>query len=173
MRVIVVSDNHGNQDILLIIKHIYSSLYKNQVQFVHLGDSQSKKKLHGFTCVKGNNDLLDLPKIQEFQINHKKIYCTHGDEYEYSLEELYRTIDIYKPHIFLFGHTHCVIAEKYKNTLILNPGSITLPRDGKNGSYMILNIENNQVSYKIIRIDIDMLMKQYGWLISHKKVSRQ
>lgn len=172
MRILVVSDNHGNQDILVILRHIYTSLYKDQVQFIHLGDSQSKKRLNGFVCVKGNNDLLTLPKTQELKIEHKKIYCTHGDEFEYSLDELYRTIDLYKPDIFLFGHTHCVITEKYKHTLILNPGSLTLPRDGKNGSYMILNIENNQVSYKIIRIDIEILMKQYGWLIPHKKVSR-
>lgn len=73
MRIIVLSDNHGNQDILIILKHIYTSLYKDQVQFIHLGDSQSKKRLNGFICVKGNNDSINLPKTQELNIGHKKI----------------------------------------------------------------------------------------------------
>ena len=56
MRIIIVSDNHGNQNILKILYHIYSSLYKDNVKFIHLGDSQttSINDLNNFLCVKGN-----------------------------------------------------------------------------------------------------------------------
>ena len=65
MRIVIVSDNHGNQNILKILYHIYSSLYKDNVKFIHLGDSQATNinDLNNFICVKGNNDTLDLPKL--------------------------------------------------------------------------------------------------------------
>ena len=70
MRIIIVSDNHGNQNILKILYHIYSSLYKDNVKFIHLGDSQATNinDLNNFICVKGNNDTLDLPKFQRLTI---------------------------------------------------------------------------------------------------------
>lgn len=82
MRIVIVSDNHGNVDILKIIYHIYSSLYKEDVKFIHLGDSQTTNinDLNGFICVKGNNDTLDLPIRQRLTILDKRIHFSHGDE---------------------------------------------------------------------------------------------
>ena len=76
MRIIIVSDNHGNQNILKILYHIYSSLYKDNVKFIHLGDSQttSINDLNNFICVKGNNDTLDLPKFQRLTVLYKRIH---------------------------------------------------------------------------------------------------
>lgn len=82
MRIIIVSDNHGNQNILKILYHIYSSLYKDNVKFIHLGDSQttSINDLNNFLCVKGNNDTLDLPKYQRLTVLDKRIHFSHGDK---------------------------------------------------------------------------------------------
>ena len=76
MRIIIVSDNHGNQNILKILYHIYSSLYKDNVKFIHLGDSQATNinDLNNFICVKGNNDTLDLPKFQRLTVLDKRIH---------------------------------------------------------------------------------------------------
>ena len=92
MRIIIVSDNHGNQNILKILYHIYSSLYKDNVKFIHLGDSQttSINDLNNFICVKGNNDTLDLPKFQRLTVLDKRIHFSHGDE---GLDEIKKDID--------------------------------------------------------------------------------
>lgn len=119
MQIIVVSDNHGNQDILKIIYHIYSSLYKKNVIFLHLGDSQAKniEDLRGYICVKGNNDHIELPKKQRILILDKRIHFSHGDE---SYREILNDIDYHHPDLYLVGHTHTVFHKPYKNCLILN-----------------------------------------------------
>ncbi len=93
MRIVIVSDNHGNVDILKIIYHIYSSLYKEDVKFIHLGDSQTTNinDLNGFICVKGNNDTLDLPIRQRLTILDKRIHFSHGDEGLDEIKKRYRS----------------------------------------------------------------------------------
>ena len=93
MRIIIVSDNHGNQNILKILYHIYSSLYKDNVKFIHLGDSQttSINDLNNFICVKGNNDTLDLPKYQRLTVLDKRIHFSHGDE---GLDEIKKDLNL-------------------------------------------------------------------------------
>lgn len=160
MQIVVISDNHGNQDILKIIRHIYTSLYKEQVLFIHLGDSQAQniQDLSGYICVKGNNDsYLDLPLKQRMLIEGKKIHFSHGDE---GIKQIKKDIDLHHPDIYLYGHTHLVTNEIYKNCLILNPGSITLPRDEWHGSYLILKIQD-KITYKVVRLNIESFLKQY------------
>ena len=100
MRIIIVSDNHGNPDILKILYHIYSSLYKDNVKFIHLGDSQATNinDLNNFICVKGNNDTLDLPKFQRLTVLDKRIHFSHGDE---GLDEIKKDINQHHPDIYL------------------------------------------------------------------------
>lgn len=163
MRIIIVSDNHGNKNILKILYHIYSSLYKDNVKFIHLGDSQttSINDLNNFICVKGNNDTLDLPKFQRLTVLDKRIHFSHGDE---GLDEIKKDIDQHHPDIYLYGHTHLVKEQIYNNCLILNPGSITLPRDDWHGSYIILTIDK-KVTYKVVRINVETFLNQYQCFI--------
>ena len=101
MRIIIVSDNHGNQNILKILYHIYSSLYKDNVKFIHLGDSQttSINDLNNFICVKGNNDTLDLPKFQRLTVLDKRIHFSHGDE---GLDEIKKDIGVIFQEVAVF-----------------------------------------------------------------------
>lgn len=140
MRIIIVSDNHGNQNILKILYHIYSSLYKDNVKFIHLGDSQ---------------------KFQRLTVLDKRIHFSHGDE---GLDEIKKDIDQHHPDIYLYGHTHLVKEQIYNNCLILNPGSITLPRDDWHGSYIILTIDK-KVTYKVVRINVETFLNQYQCFI--------
>lgn len=164
MKLLIVSDNHGNQKILSILKHIYRNMYKDNITFFHLGDSQARsmQDLAGYICIKGNNDDLELPKSKEIILNHKKMYLTHGDEYEpIGYKEIKKDLKNYD--FFIFGHTHMVIAKKYQNTWIFNPGSLTLPRDNPLGSYLLVDLDCPE-SYKVIRFRYDILEKNYSWL---------
>ena len=49
--------------------------------------------------------------------------------------------------VFLFGHTHVKLDESVCGIRCLNPGSVSIPKDG---SHSCLIYENNQFSFKIL-----------------------
>ena len=49
--------------------------------------------------------------------------------------------------VFLFGHTHVKLDETVNGIRCLNPGSVSIPKDG---SHSCLIYENNQFSFKIL-----------------------
>lgn len=57
--------------------------------------------------------------------------------------------------IVLFGHTHRPVAEKRGNLWIVNPGSLTYPRQmGRKPSYAMLTInEEHELSVEIKYLD--------------------
>ena len=62
MKIIVVSDSHGNYSLLneIYLKHFDASI------FYHLGDSQLPEyMLHSYCGVKGNCDFIDLPTTRD------------------------------------------------------------------------------------------------------------
>ena len=49
--------------------------------------------------------------------------------------------------VFLFGHTHVKLDKTVEGIRCLNPGSVSIPKDG---SHSCLIYENNQFSFKIL-----------------------
>ena len=49
--------------------------------------------------------------------------------------------------VFLFGHTHVKLDKTIEGIRCLNPGSVSIPKDG---SHSCLIYENNQFSFKIL-----------------------
>lgn len=92
--------------------------------------------------VRGNCDaevdqmVLDFPILADYcllELEGKTIYCSHGHVYhEENLPPLK------KGDIFLYGHTHVLRAEKKGNYTFLNPGSVSLPKNGNIPTYAIL-----------------------------------
>lgn len=74
----------------------------------------------------------------------KDIFLTHGHKYSFD------NLPKFKVDIFIQGHTHISKIERKENMLLLNPGSITLPKDN-NKSFMILNEK------KVTLYDLDSL----------------
>ena len=54
--------------------------------------------------------------------------------------------------IVCFGHTHASMIHKMDGVFLLNPGSVTFPRDGKPRSYAILDVDK-EIHAKIIFMD--------------------
>ena len=54
--------------------------------------------------------------------------------------------------IVCFGHTHASMIRKMDGVFLLNPGSVTFPRDGKPRSYAILDVDK-EIHAKIIFMD--------------------
>ena len=95
--------------------------------------------------VRGNNDFFsDLPREEEFYLGKYKVFITHGHAYYVSLdpEYIFEEGQARKADIVMYGHTHRPFFEQKDGITVLNPGSLSFPRqEGRKGSYMIMEIE--------------------------------
>ncbi|ONI38289.1 YfcE family phosphodiesterase [Candidatus Epulonipiscium fishelsonii] len=96
--------------------------------------------------VRGNCDsevdqmVLDFPCRNDYALicdNGINIFSTHGHVYGPNDLPTLKPIDL-----FLYGHTHVCEINKEGNTVVCNPGSITLPRGGNPPSYAIYENKN-------------------------------
>ena len=104
--------------------------------------------------VAGNNDFFSqLNREEEVQLGNHRIFMTHGHYYYVSVgmerikeEGLSRGADI-----VMFGHTHRPYLDIGEKITVLNPGSLSYPRqEGRRASYMIMEIhEDDSVEYEL------------------------
>lgn len=147
MRVLVVSDTHR--------KHANLETVLEKVKpldlMIHLGDAEGAENYIEAIAdcpveiIAGNNDFLSrLPKETELQIGKYRVFLTHGHYYYVSvgMEHLYEEAISRRADIVMFGHTHRPYLEYRKDIVMLNPGSISYPRqDGKRPSYLMMEID--------------------------------
>lgn len=104
-------------------------------------------------CVRGNCDaeaeqlVLKFSVMAEyavFSIGDRLVYATHG--HKFNLDNL---PPLQKGDILLHGHTHIPAWEKFgDNNLYLNPGSVSIPKNGSERGYMI--IDSSQCQWKTL-----------------------
>lgn len=145
MKILLVSDTHGNDEILekLHNQHPDCDLY------LHAGDSQSNPyAIRPFIAIKGNcdYDVNFLPCLQ-LGTPYGNLYMQH---YPYFKDEI---INNSKIKIFIHGHTHQRRFERVGDVYFINPGSTTYPRDPYGPSYCILKIDTNGVDCKFYNCD--------------------
>ena len=147
MKVLIVSDTHGrdgNLEIAVAQEAPFDML-------IHCGDVEGsaytiREAAHA-EChiVAGNNDFFDsLPEEEEFMIGSHRAYLTHGHHYYISVgtEMLKSEAKARGFDIVFFGHTHKPLIERDENLLIINPGSISYPRqEGRRNSYVIMEVD--------------------------------
>ena len=101
-------------------------------------------------CVRGNCDtevdqmVLDFPVMAEYAIiydGNKTIYATHGHKFNPQSPPMLKSGDI-----LLNGHTHIPANEAFGEFYYVNPGSVSIPKNGSNHSYMIY--ENGKFTLK-------------------------
>ncbi|MBO0995774.1 metallophosphoesterase [Bacillus sp. SD088] len=141
MKLLVVSDSHGDRAMIKALKNRYG----NDVDaLIHCGDSELRAVdpvLEGFHTVRGNCDMdQQFPNELLLDVEGYKIFTTHGHLFQIksSLFNLaYRAKELEANFVF-FGHSHLLGVEKIEETLFLNPGSILLPRGGNERTYAII-----------------------------------
>lgn len=149
MKILIVSDTHGRDGTL---KHLLEQV-KPIDMLVHCGDVEgSEDYIRSLAdcpvhMVAGNNDFFcDLPKEEEFLIGKYRVLLTHGHYYYITMgtqmikeDAKARGFDI-----VMFGHTHRPYLEQDKGITVLNPGSLSYPRqDGRKPSYMIMDLDRS------------------------------
>ncbi|MBW8350240.1 metallophosphoesterase [Bacillus sp. IITD106] len=148
MKLLVVSDSHGNKAVLEDLK----AKYKDQVDaMIHCGDSElsaDDSVLEGFTVVRGNCDMDSaFPNERILELNDSVIFVAHGHLHRIKSSLLtisYRAKEVGADFVF-FGHSHLLGAEMIDGALYLNPGSILLPRGGNEKTYAIVTKDHSKI----------------------------
>ena len=147
MKILIVSDTHGRE------RNLEKVLEKTEPidHLIHCGDVEGSedyiRSLAGCPThiVAGNNDFFcDLPKEEEFLIGKYKVLLTHGHYYYITMgtqmikeDAVARGFDI-----VMFGHTHRPCLEQDKGIVVLNPGSLSFPRqEGRKPSYIMMDLD--------------------------------
>lgn len=117
--------------------------------------------------------LKNLPTELQLECNAKKIHAFHATPtslFDVVLPDA--SDDILKEKmmsneadVFIYGHIHKPYIKFINGKCIINTGSVGLPFDGLNKpSYAIVEIENDKIEAKIIRVDyeVDTVIKQFN-----------
>ena len=108
-------------------------------------------------CVQGNCDSEVDQMVSHFNLSplvtifafNKEIVLSHGHKYSFD------NLPVHPGDIFIQGHTHKSVLEKKDNLILVNPGSVSLPKD-EHHSYIILNDEG----IKLFDLLNDQILKE-------------
>ena len=81
--------------------------------------------------------VLDFPVMADYcilSIEGKTFYATHGHIYNQNNLPPLQNGDI-----LIHGHTHVLTAEEKEHYILLNPGSVSIPKEGNPPTYAVLN----------------------------------
>lgn len=151
MKVLVISDTHGR---IQRVQYLVALLEQHGLtHIVHAGDcitdTLALQKEYPDLIVEGvpgNCDFRDhgVARHRLIEIGGVPIFLTHGDKHhvKYEYDELYIDAVAHEAKIAIFGHTHSAFKDNREGILLLNPGSLTQPRDTTYPSFAILEIED-------------------------------
>lgn len=160
-KILVVSDTHGNNTNLRKVISLFGERGKELSRLIHLGDSQGAlESIESLVdcpvdAVRGNCDMSsEMPIANLIMIGNEKVFITHGHRYACKsgiglMAEMARENGA---SMVLFGHTHEPMSEQYMGVRVLNPGSISQPRQyGHRPTYLVLTVEDNgKVDFSIV-----------------------
>ena len=153
MKILIVSDTHGRHENLEIVLEQEKPIDL----LIHLGDAEGCEDYIEVIAecpvevVAGNNDFFsDLPGERELMLGQYKVLLTHGHYYYVNAgtahirrEAIARGIDI-----AMFGHTHRPMIEEDDEVTILNPGSLSYPRqEGREPSYIVMDLDEEGIAH--------------------------
>lgn len=149
MRILIVSDTHGNH------RNLDKVLEREKQidMFLHMGDVEDgdlyieavlKCPVH---IVAGNNDFYgNLPREEVIQIGKYKVWMTHGHTYYVSLHTK-RLKEVARERgmdIVMYGHTHRPEIDIEEDLVVLNPGSLAYPRqEGRKYTYIMMELDDS------------------------------
>lgn len=147
MKILVISDTHRNLDNLELVLEKEKPIDL----LLHLGDAEGQEDYIEAMAecpvevVAGNNDFYTkLPGERIFNIGKYKVMMTHGHYYYVNggTSHIYRAAVEKGIDIAMFGHTHRPLIKEDEQVIMLNPGSISYPRqEGRRPSYIIMDLD--------------------------------
>lgn len=157
MKILVVSDTHGNNSNL---KKAIANMGSSFDLMVHLGDIMCSPDIIAnltdcpVEMVRGNCDMNNLQTARLIDIAGHRAFITHGHRYggRWGIDTMKDIAKENGADIVMFGHTHEPLIEKYTNITVINPGSLSRPRqDGHRPTYIVMTVEEDgRVDYSLI-----------------------
>ena len=130
----------------------------NPKEVIRLLNERKEKIL----CVQGNCEayvdqmVLEFPVMAEYALicdEGYTIYTTHGHLFTESNPPL-----LQRGQVLLCGHTHVPKCVVHENFIYMNPGSVSIPKEGSHHGYMIL--ENGKFVWKDLDGNVVMEYKK-------------
>ncbi len=157
MKILVLSDTHGT---LFEAKRAIDKNPDIDV-ILHLGDYiKDAKKLASlypdkkFEYIPGNCDFIISESAAEKTLEYegKRILMTHGHRHSVktSPEKLCNLAEEKQIDLLLFGHTHVAEIIQKPGYILLNPGSISLPRGTADKSCALVEICGDEIKARIV-----------------------
>lgn len=181
MKLGIISDTHGS---LFYFEKALNYL-KDADRIIHLGDylyhgprnplpkgydpmklSEILKNFKKRTFITGNCDspidlkLLNIPEPTPYSIESYgpyNFFFTHG--WDPNLEDSISLTKKYKCQYLIHGHTHISKYEEQSGIIIINPGSVSIPKENTPHSILIIDILENKINFKFIDILKDEIYK--------------
>lgn len=156
MKIIVMSDSHNS---FFSLNKIFFNYHADL--YLHLGDGErelnqiaikypEKQILH----VKGNCDLMSFSEDELIFSPDDKytVFAVHGHKYnvKHSLEPLKTAARKKGADILLYGHTHERFCSYEDGLYIMNPGSVSCPRNSRKPSFGIIELTDSGIMTNII-----------------------
>ena len=162
MKILIASDIHGSAfycrklieavsrelpDKLLLLGNILYHGPRNALPEEYNPQAVSEmlnrlNKTRKILCVRGNCDsevdqiMLEFPIMAEYCLlsaHNTAVFATHGHVFNKNNMSTISSGDI-----LLHGHTHVPAWEEIQGCYYLNPGSVSIPKNGSTHSYMLL-----------------------------------
>ncbi len=149
VRALIISDSHGHME------NVEKVLKKEDRldMVIHLGDIIGQDERLRSLCdcpvkiVRGNCDFGSENELVEvFSLEQNKIFATHGHNYgvNWGLENLYYAAQERGCNIAMYGHTHIPEITYQGGMTIVNPGSVSRPRQlNRKPTYALMTIDKN------------------------------
>ncbi|MGN0382669.1 MAG: metallophosphoesterase family protein [Eubacterium sp.] len=156
MKVLIISDTHRH------LQTLGMTLYREKGidMLIHCGDIEGDeeqiREMVDCPClmVSGNNDFFSqLNREEIFDLGKYRVWLTHGHNYGVTIgyERIASEGKAFGMQIIMCGHTHKPVVYEYQGVTIINPGSLSYPRqEGKEPSYIIANVDDDgEVHFEI------------------------
>jgi putative phosphoesterase len=156
VRIGVISDTHGRLDKQVL------NLFSGVSRIIHAGDIGSEdvvwelEKVAPVIAVRGNTDAntMCFPNERMAVIEGRTFYVRH----QFATVEKMSTaqqsiIEKRMPDVVIFGHSHQAYAGQWRGTLLFNPGSAGPLRFSLPRSVGLLELQDEQITSRIIELD--------------------
>lgn len=160
-KILIVSDTHGKNDNL---RKVIARIGDHMDLMIHLGDSLTSLETmqEMISCpvemVRGNSDSMThgLPITKLIQIEQYKVLITHGHQYggKWGVDSMKEAARDNGAQIVMFGHSHEPLIDTCSDVVVLNPGSLSQPRqEGHHPTYIVMTIEENKkAEYALVQL---------------------
>lgn len=163
MKVLIVSDTHKRDENLRAV------IRKEQPfdMMIHLGDTEGseiyfedwvRNERCSIYTVRGNNDFFSAsPAERMIYIGKYRVFLTHGHMYGVSMStaRLREEAASRGATIAMFGHSHRPHLARPDGMIVLNPGSLSFPRQADHkGTYIVMTLdEEGEAKFRLGNVE--------------------